>query len=540
MPLKKSNEDYNPNKKRNIDLGQTFDVSNSSLKKVVRGTVIVIIGTIVAMPLAFLAKVILARFFTQSEYGIFSLGFTIINILVVISILGLGIGSTRQIAYYRVKKKFLKVKGIIISSILISFFSSLILSITVILTSDFISTKIFHDSALSMPLKIFAISIPFITIINVLISIYRGFDRVEEKVYFQDLLRNILFSLFLLPVIFFAFSFHYAIIAFSTSFIATLIVFVIYTKKRFPLTILGKSRIRPIASIYKETLLFSLPLLSIGLFQMIISWTDTLMLGGIRTLDEVGLYNAAHPIAGFIGVSMGALLIIYVPVLTGLFAKESFPEIRRIYSILTKWIFLTSLPLFLIIFLFPQVFLNSLFGSDYISAIRALQVLSLGVLIVNLLGPNGTTLVAIGKTRFLMWAIIAAAGINIILNFILIPTIGILGASIATSFSIIFHCTIRKVKVHSVLKIDIMNRNFLKPTIISVSLIIIIWFLLKTYIVVTLWMIPLIFILFIFVIFFVVLITKSLDQEDIMMLLIIEKKIGINLSLIKKILSRFI
>jgi len=106
--LKRTKEDNQLNRKSGILTDQTSNNSNFALKKVVRGTVIVIIGTIVAMPLAFFAKVILARFFTQSEYGIFSLGFTIINILVVISILGLGIGSTRQIAYYRGKKKILK------------------------------------------------------------------------------------------------------------------------------------------------------------------------------------------------------------------------------------------------------------------------------------------------------------------------------------------------------------------------------------------------------------------------------------------------
>ena len=538
--MKITEEDYNLNKKSNMLADKTVDGSDSSLKKVVRGTIIVIIGTIVAMPLAFLAKIILARFFTQSEYGIFSLGFSIVNILVVISLLGLGVGSTRQIAYHREKKNFSQVQGIINSSMQISLITSIIVSMIVILTSDFLSIKVFHDSALSMPLKIFAISIPFITITDVLLSIYRGFDRVEEQVYFDNVLKNILFFVFLLPVLFFAFSFHYVIIAFLASFIVTLIVFVIYAKKRLPFSLIRKKGIRPIPSIYKDLLLFSMPLLSIALFQMILTWTDTLMLGGMRTLDEVGLYNAAHPVADFIGIPMGALLLIFAPIITGLFAKESFSEIRRNYYVLTKWVFLTSLPLFLIIFLFPQVFLNSLFGNNYVSAGLTLQVLSLGYFIVNLLGPNGTTLVAIGKTKFLMWASFAAAVLNIILNLVLIPFMGILGASIATSISIAFHCIIRQAKVHSLLKIDPITRNLLKPTIISIPLILIIWFIVISYLVVTIWMLPLIFLLFIIVIFLVMIFTKSLDQEDIVMILEIEKKLGINLSPIKKILSKFL
>ena len=539
MLLNKSN-DKGVSKKINVDLNQTFNVSNSSLKKVVRGTIIGIIGSIIVIPLAFIAKVILARFFTPAEFGIYSLGFSIISILVVISLLGLSTGTARQIAYYRGKKNFLQVQGIISSSIQISIISSLILTLIVILTSDFLSITIFHNSTLSIPLMIFAISVPLMTIHNVLISIYIGFDRIEEIVYFENILRNLLFVVLLLPIVFFSFSIHYAIIAFLFSYILTLIAFVIYTKKRLPFSLIRTKGIHPITSIYKDLLLFSIPLLSIALFQTILEWTDTLMLGIMRTLGEVGLYNAAHPIADFINISMAALLFIFAPIITGLYAKEAFSEIRRNYYILTKWVFLTSLPFFLIIFLFPQIFLGFLFGSDYVLASTALQVLAVGWIIANFLGPNGTTLVAIGQTRFLMWACIAAAGMNIILNVLLIPPMGIVGASIATSISINFHCILRQMKVHSILKINPITRNYLKPTIISVSLILIIWYLIGSYLFITYWMLPLIFIFIVIVIFLIVLFTRSLEQEDIMMLLAIEKRIGINLSPIKKILNKFL
>jgi O-antigen/teichoic acid export membrane protein len=538
--LKKYDEKCNINKKTNVDNKLTSNNSNSSLKIVVRGMAITILGTIVSIPLTFCAKIILARFFTQSEYGTFSLSFSIINIMVVLSLLGLDIGSTRQIAYYRGKDKFVNIKGIINSSIQISIISSFILSLIILITSDFLSTKVFHDLALSFPLKIFAIAIPFITILNVLISIYIGFDRMEEKVFFVDFLRNILFFILLLPVIFFVFSIRYAVIAFSTSYIATVIVLVVYMKIRFPYSLKNKNEIHPIPHMHKELLLFSIPLLTMAIFQSLLIWTDTLMLGAMKTTNEVGLYNAAHPISDFITIPMGALLLIYAPIITALYAKGSFTEISRNYYILTKWIFFISLPIFLVIFLFPQVFLNFLFGSNYIFADVVLQILALGILIISLFGPNGTTLVAFGETKFLMWAGFSATLMNVILNALLIPSMSIIGASIATTISIAFQCTIRQWKVHSLLKIDPMIIRLLKPTVISVSLILIIGFLVRTYIAVTFWMLPLFFILITFVILLVIILTKSIDKEDIMMILEIEKKIGINLSPIKKILNKFL
>jgi len=538
--LKRTEEDNKLNNKKEIVLDQSFDVSNASIKKVFRGTVLALIGSIIVIPLSFIAKVILARFFSPSEFGTFSLGFSIVNILIIFALLGLSTGSARQIAYYREKNFFLHIQETITSSIRICMISSFIITLIVFLTADFLSINIFHDSALSLPLKIFAISLPFMAIINLLISIFRGFDRVEELIYFNNILRNILFALLLLPVVFFAFSFSYTIIAFLLSYVLTLIVLIIYTKKRLPYLLISRKGIHPTAPVYKEILLFSIPLLSIAVFQSILAWTDTLQIGMLRSLAEVGLYNAAHPIADFINISMGALLIIYVPITTGLYAKGAFSEIRRHYYILTKWVNLTSLPLFLTIFLFPQFYLNFLFGSDYVLASKALQVLAVGWIISNFLGPNGVTLVAIGQTRFLMWASMAAAVMNIILNALLIPPMGIVGAAIATAISINFHCIIRQLKVRSLLKINLISRNYLKPTIISVSLILIIWYLIGSYLIVTYWMIPLYFIFIVIVIFLCILFTKSLEKDDIMILLEIEKKIGINLSPIKKILNRFL
>ncbi len=58
------------------------------------------IGTIIGMLLGFVGRVILVRFTTQTEYGIYCLALVIISIFVTISTLGLNEDSTRYIAYF--------------------------------------------------------------------------------------------------------------------------------------------------------------------------------------------------------------------------------------------------------------------------------------------------------------------------------------------------------------------------------------------------------------------------------------------------------
>jgi len=139
-----------------------------------------------------------------------------------------------------------------------------------------------------------------------------------------------------------------------------------------------------------------------------------------------------------------------------------------------------------------------------------------------------------------MWAIMAAAGVNVILNITLIPQWGIVGASIATATSLALHCIIRHVKVHRLLRVNPLTKNLLKPAIISTGLILLISFSVKTFLDITSWMLPLLLVLFYALHFVVTLFSRSFDQEDIMILTTIENRVGIDVTPIKKILRRFL
>ena len=101
---------------------------NQSLQKIAKGTGIIFIGTIIGMLLGFVSRVILVRYITQTEYGIYCLALTVISIFVTISALGLGEGSTRDIAYFRGKNEEGKIKGVISSSIKIAIIASISLA----------------------------------------------------------------------------------------------------------------------------------------------------------------------------------------------------------------------------------------------------------------------------------------------------------------------------------------------------------------------------------------------------------------------------
>ncbi len=512
---------------------------DESLVKITKGAGFAFFGYLAGLLFAFIGRVLIARVGTEADYGVFSLAFVVLNICAVIGALGLQQGATRSIAFARANDDREKVQGLISASVQFALLASISLCSILFFSSNLIAVKVLHDAALAFPLRIFAFGIPFFTLLNVFASIFRGFDDVKPMVYFQNILGSAFFPLLLLPIVFLGLSFASVFYAFLASYVISCVALIVYAARRLPSPISLRRRLtaNPVA---KELFLFSLPLLGVASLRLIIAWTDTLMLGGLKSSIDVGLYNAAHPLAQFISAPLSALLLIYMPVVSGLYAQGLIPEIRRDFSILTKWLCSATLPLFLILFLFPETVLSFLFGASYAPAASALRILSLGFIINNFLGPNGATLIAMGEARFMMWSALASAVLNIGLNVALIPPLGIEGAAIASVAAITSINLIRCRKLYSLSKAQPLSKNLLKPTFASLALIFLLQFIFGNLVSVTWWMLPLLFVLCYGIYGVTVLLTKSFDKQDISMLLAVEKRAGVNLSLVKRILRRFL
>jgi O-antigen/teichoic acid export membrane protein len=516
---------------------QTTQTVDETLKKVAKGTTIVLIGTIIGMLLGFGSRVIIVRYITQSEYGVYSLAVALVGIFGTVATLGLAQGATRYIAYFRGKNELSKIKGVVFSSLGFTLIASILLSLVLFFTSDILAIKAFHNPELSTPLKIFSAAIPFSVLTGILITIFRGFDRVDVQVYFVNIFQGMLSPLLLGVVILLGLAFLGVIYAFLAATVITCLALAVYTIRKPPLPLKGGESASPIG---KELLLFSLPLLLNAMLYIIIQWTDVLMLGYFKTSSDVGLYNGASPLADLVPIVYNSMGFIYIPVVSQLYARGLMNEVERSYQVLTKWIFSLSLPIFLIFLLFPITTLNFLFGYQYTEAAPVLRILCSGLAFNIFLGGNGLTLITMGKARLLLWASLIGALLNVVLNATLIPPLGITGAavaSLASYFAVNIFCS---AKLYQLTKIHPFTRNYLKPVIASGIIIFVIYALGTSLLTVAFWMLPLFFILFVAIYALSLLLTKSFDNEDIMLLLAIEKRTGVDATPIKNILRRFI
>jgi len=506
------------------------------LRKIVRGTGTMMLGMSIGFIFQFAVRPVIARFGTEADYGVFSLALAILNFVVMLACLGLYEGVTIYLARFRADGNSAKALSTVNASLILATVASLVFSVFLFFSADFIALHVFNTAELAWGLRIFAVGVPFFALLYVVIAILRGFDRAEGQAYFQNVLMNVLFLLFLLVAFFLGLKFVSVFYGYVAALFITVFGLVLYAVRTLPFLRFGQNE----AALMKDLLGFSLPFLGIGALSLVLLWADTLFLGYFKSADVVGLYNAASPLAQFITQPLGALMVMYTPVVSGLYLQRRLVDLRRDFMIVTKWLTFVTMPLFLVLCLFPEAVLNLFFGESYIAAAPALRILSICFMLRNFFGPNAGTLYAMGESRFVMWSVLLAAIINVLLNVLLIPPLGMIGAAIALTVSLTLSSAIVSIRLYKLCRAQPLSLNLIKPVVASVVLALLFRFVAGESCATSWWMVLLLFALYYVMYGLIVLLTRSFDREDIALLLDIEKRSGINAGPIKKVLARFV
>jgi O-antigen/teichoic acid export membrane protein len=190
-------------------------------------------------------------------------------------------------------------------------------------------------------------------------------------------------------------------------------------------------RVRFDFSCLREMLAFSTPLVFSGFAIWASLYIDRIMINHFLSVDEVGLYGIGYrlsSIAGLITVGFQGAL---TPLIYAHYQKAETPlQIERIFRIFLA----IALSVYLFLVIFSKDILTLFVTPAFYASSSVVIFLTPAILLSNMyiFSPG----IAIAKKTHLTILInIAGAGLNFILNFILIPRFGIVGAGMANLIS---------------------------------------------------------------------------------------------------------
>lgn len=404
---------------------------DNKLLDIIKGASLNFVFYAINLLLVYALAIVIGKYFGPEIYGRYAIVKSLLLILIIISTLGTNTLATKLAAN---ESHFLKpyyYSDFVRKSYRLFLMVSLLLSSVIFIFRKEISTIFFNDIKLENYLFIFPVFFVFITILNYNSNLLKGQKRVLEFSYLSSFLNNFIFFIVLLVFVFILNKFSETIIIYS--FTGSIVIASIFSlTKVFPLKYAKTRKALPTRKILSK----SFPMMISASMLYIVFSVDILFLGYFENSNNVGIYRVVTQITSVNTTFLIILSVVLSPYVSSLYASHKVKELKNMVYKSTKLLFLSTTPLFILVFIFSKDILL-FFGENYVTGYTSLLVLcfcqflfaisGFVELLLNMTGHHNE----FGKVTFF------TAILNIGLNFILIPNFGILGAALATGTSIV-------------------------------------------------------------------------------------------------------
>jgi O-antigen/teichoic acid export membrane protein len=181
---------------------------------------------------------------------------------------------------------------------------------------------------------------------------------------------------------------------------------------------------------------FTAPRSLASVAQIIIQRLDIVLVGVMKGPVDAAIYTAATRflVAGQLGNS--AISMAAQPQLTRLFAIKDRIGANTVYQVTTAWLILLTWPIYLLAAVFgPSVL--AIFGRSYHAGSTVMLILALTMLVATACGQVDVVLITTGRSTWSLVNGLLAMCVNICVDLVLIPRMGITGAAIGWAAAIV-------------------------------------------------------------------------------------------------------
>jgi O-antigen/teichoic acid export membrane protein len=383
---------------------------------------------VIAAGIMFVLNVVLARELGAKGLGVYFLGVTIVTIAAVVGRFGLDNALLKFIASYSSKNEFAVVKGVYKQGVLMVLGVSISVSTVLIIFGHWFSISVFDNKELSSVIYILAVSIIPVALIAIHAESLKGLKRIPEAVSTQSLFVPF-FALIGVLIFVDVYGLKGAVWSYFLANIFTLILAVYFWNKNIP-----KNNIVPDTETVNITRLTEtcVPMFWGSLFQVVNLWFSTLALGALGTSEDVGVFNVAGRTAVLTSFVLIAVNSIAAPKFSALFEKGDSKGLELTAKHTAKLATIMASP-FLLVFVFFPSWVMGVFGDEFTGGALVLTIVAIGQFVNVSTGSVGYLLMMSGNEKAMRNNLFFCLVVNILLNLMLIPLMGVIGAAIATA-----------------------------------------------------------------------------------------------------------
>jgi O-antigen/teichoic acid export membrane protein len=203
---------------------------------------------------------------------------------------------------------------------------------------------------------------------------------------------------------------------------------------------------------------FTAPRALASLTQLLLQRLDIVLVAILRGPADAAVYTAATRllVAGQMGGT--AISTAVQPTLGATLSKGDISATRDAYQMGTSWLILLTWPFYLLSIVYAPVFLR-LFGHGYTTAGSVVVILAASMLLATACGMVDMVLTMGGRTRWNLFNTASALLVNVVLDLLLVPPYGVVGAAIGWAAAILTNNILPLMQIWHALRIQPFGRS---------------------------------------------------------------------------------
>ncbi|QEC49135.1 flippase [Baekduia soli] len=425
-----------------------------------RGSTLLLVGRFVSLGINFVTQVLIARYLTKNEFGIFAYGLSMVALGEAISTMGLDKGVARWLPIYDEQGTYNRLFGTLfmVTGTVIGFGAAFI---AVAFGLDgFAGGKMAASPGAVTVLLILICLAPLQSLDDVLMGVFAVFSK-PRAIFVR---RYVLAPMFRLGAIVFVLATHAGVKELAIGYVlggaAGIVLYLVMLVGLLRKDgLMEHLHLRRLEFPWREVYGFALPLVVVDLLFVVMNTTNVFMLEMFGNTNEVADYRVVQPAAKLNSLVMTSFALLFTPAASRLFARGDKKGINDLYWSTAVWIAVFSFPVFALTFPAAKAVTVALFGAQYASSAPILALLSLGYYFNAALGFNGLTLRVYGMVKLTVGVSLFVAVLNVLVNLALIPAFGAVGAGVGTCVTLLLHNVIKQLALRRGTGISVFDRR---------------------------------------------------------------------------------
>ncbi|MEM2869230.1 MAG: flippase [Thermoplasmata archaeon] len=391
-----------------------------------------IFGVVIGSAAGILTSIILARLLGPANYGTLALTLSILNVLVVFSSLGFEFALNKYIPILLEQKMGGAIRSVVARLIVIKLGISIALAVFIFIAAGPIAEHLFKKPVLANYFRLLGLMVVPYSLEPIFKGVLTGF-YMQKFINLVDAGAKILYLVVAATVLIAGQGVAGVLMA---NLLANLMFVTMAARRSWSVMPEAKrGRSFPMRPILRYSLfLFVYTIMNFLLGQQL----DLLMIGSmLEDVREVAFYTIAYSLSymvlSFFSLAlMGGITLTYF---SELHARKDMEGLRRGYTVMLEYLFVFIIPLAVAGALFAPEILQLLYGRDFATtgALLLLLIYFPTMAMMKIGTLTSTFMSAMDQERRLVTSRAIFGGVNILLNLILIPRFGALGALVGTT-----------------------------------------------------------------------------------------------------------